>query len=91
MLCASEREVKDGAGVPRGPDLRHTRAMPIGRGTPYRDPASHTDEPVAPPRYSALARDAVVVVVLFATLASIAHWHEAIDAVSAAMGFPRVR
>jgi hypothetical protein len=63
--------------------------MAAHRGGPYRRPPGHPRD--APRSDGALLRDAVVVLALFATLASIAHWGDAINAFSEAMGFPRIR
>jgi hypothetical protein len=63
--------------------------MAAHRGGPYRKPPIRDDE--APASDGSILRDATVVLALFATLATIPHWPEAVMAVSEAMGFPHVR
>ena len=67
----------------------HSGVMAAHRGGPYRKPPSVEEE--APRSDGTILRDATVVLAIFATLASIPHWSDAVQACSEAMGFPRLR
>ncbi len=61
--------------------------------SPYRHAAATcaTTDRERPAVWGVLVRDACVLAALVATIASISHWSSMIDAVSEAMGFPRMR
>ena len=64
----------------------HTRDMALDRGGPYRERPVRAHEA---PRIRGY--DALVLIALLGALASIEHWSDVINGLSAAMGFPRVR
>ena len=63
----------------------HTHPMALERGGPYRQ---RPVRPHAAPRTR--GHDVLVIVALMLALASIERWADAINGLSAAMGFPRV-